>query len=302
MTHRIFVTGATGTVGNAVMRSLSADSRDGRIALAGAARSPEAAERLRGQGFAAVEFDFDRPETLRPALRGVDAVFLATGYSVEMLVQSKRLLDAAAAEGVGHVVHLGAHAPADTPHAHFAWHQLVERAIQGMGFSFTHLHPNFFMDTVWQGFRHRPDRLVHFVGTRDVSWIAAEDIAAVAACALRDPARHAGQSYKLASECLSFPDLAALLSRETGREVRYTPRPAADLLPNLLRQGMEPSYAAGLADGVAAIEAGAFPGAAEVFDTVRTVTGRAPVTWVDFVRARRADLPDVTTSGRSAPS
>jgi len=153
-----------------------------------------------------------------------------------------------------------------------------------------------------RGFGSRPDRLVHFVGTRDVSWIAAEDIAAVAACALRDPARHAGQSYKLASECLSFPDLAALLSRETGREVRYTPRPAADLLPNLLRQGMEPSYAAGLADGVAAIEAGAFPGAAEVFDTVRTVTGRAPVTWVDFVRARRADLPDVTTSGRSAPS
>ena len=90
------------------------------------------------------------------------AVLLLTGYSVDMLAHSKRLLDAAKAEGVDHIVHLGAMAADDTPYAPLAWHQLIERAIEAMNFSWTHLHPNFFMDTVWSGFLHRPDRLVHY--------------------------------------------------------------------------------------------------------------------------------------------
>jgi len=295
MTPSILVTGATGTVGGALMQALSDSAGQGRITLTGAARSDKSAKKLRGQGFVPVEFDFDRPETLRPALRGVTAVFLATGYSVDMLVQSKRLLDATRAEGVAHVVHLGAHAPSDTPHAHFAWHQLIERAIEGMGFGWTHLHPNFFMDTVWQAFRHRPDRLVHFVGDSHVSWIAAEDIAAVAACALMDPQRHAGQAYGLASERLSFSDLAKVLGTVTGRSVRYAPRPASDLLPILLKQGMEPTYASGLAEGVESIEAGTQTGCADIFDTVREVTGRAPISWSEFARNR---LSDIKATGR----
>lgn len=295
MTFNILVTGATGTVGGAVMHALADAAQPERITLTGAARSDTAAAKLRTHGFTPVGFDFDRPETLRPALHGVDAVFLATGYSVDMLAQSKRFLDAARAEGVAHVVHLGAHASPDTPHAHFAWHQLIERAIEGMGFSWTHLRPNFFMDTVWQGFRHRPDRLVHFVGERNVSWIATEDIAAVAASALLDPDRHAGQAYGLASECLSFPELAKVLGNVTGQPVRYSPRPATELLPLLLKQGMEPRYAEGLAEGVAAIEAGTQPGCADVFETVRDVTGRAPITWADFARDH---LSDIKATGR----
>lgn len=290
MTPNILVTGATGTVGSAVMFALSDAAGQGQIFLAGAARSDKAGDRLLGQGFTPVEFDFERPETLRLALRGVDAVFLATGYSVDMLVHSKRLLDAAQAEGVAHVVHLGALASPDTSHAHFAWHQLIERAIEGMGFSWTHLHPNFFMETVWRGFCHRPDRLVHFIGDRDVSWVATEDIAAVAACALLDPERHAGQAYGLASERLSFPDLANVLGDVTGQPVRYDPRPATDLLPLLLKQGMEPHYAEGLAEGIVAIEAGTQSGAADVFDTVREVTGRAPITWAAFARDRLSGI------------
>ena len=71
-----------------------------------------------------------------------------------------------------HVVHLGALAADDTPFAHFAWHQMIERTAEAMGFSWTHLRPNFFMDTVWSGFRHRPDRVVHFVGDQRVSFVA----------------------------------------------------------------------------------------------------------------------------------
>lgn len=286
MARRILVTGATGTVGGAVMRGLRQDALDGRISLAGAARSKASADRLRDSGLDPVHLDLDAPETLRPALSGVDAVFLLTGYSVDMLVHSKRLLDAARAEGVRHIVHLGAMAAEDTPHAHFAWHQLVERAIEGMGFDWTHLHPNFFMDTVWNGFVAKPDRVVHFVGEHRVSFISSDDMAAVAAAALRAPETHAGKRYPLAVEALTFSELATILSDMTGSAVTYRPRPAADLQAIMERNGAEPTYAASLCRGIAEIERGGMHEAGAVFETVRQVLGRPPVLWRDFAAAR----------------
>lgn len=291
MARRVLVSGATGTVGGAVMRHMKQDADRGSVELVGAARSEAGAAKLRRDGFDSVPFDFDDPTTLRPALRGVDSVFLLTGYSVDMLVHSKRVLDAAKAEGVRHIVHLGALAAADTPHAHFAWHQLVERAIEGMGFEWTHLHPNFFMDTVWNGFVRRPDRLVHFVADRSVSFVSSDDMASVAAAALRDPSAHAGRSYPLAVEALTFTELAAILSEVTGRAVAYRPRPASELLAIMEKQGAEKAYASGLAAGIAEIERGAMPEAGAVFDAVEKVTGRKPVLWRDFASARLDQLP-----------
>ncbi|WP_112664435.1 NmrA family NAD(P)-binding protein [Microvirga flavescens] len=290
MTRRILVTAATGTVGGAAMRLLAGDAKSGEFELIGAARSARSADRLRAEGFAPVTFDYDRPETLRPALEGVDSVFLITGYSVDMLIHSKRLLDAAKAAGVRHIVHLGALAPDDTPHPHFAWHQLIEHTIESMGFSFTHLRPNFFIDTVWAGFKHRPDRLVHFVGDRKISWISSEDIAAVGTAALRDPDRHSGKTYPLAVEALSLTEIATLLSEVTHRPVEYRPREPTELLPILLKQGMDPVYATSLAGGVAAIEAGNMPLADAVYDTVKSVTGRMPLGWRAFAEARKGEL------------
>jgi uncharacterized protein YbjT (DUF2867 family) len=192
---------------------------------------------------------------------------------------------------VRHVVHLGALAADDTPFAHFAWHQMVERVIEAMGFSFTHLRPNFFIDTVWNGFRHRPDRIVHFVGDQRVSFVCAEDMAAVAAEALRHPETHAHQTYPLAVEALTFAEVAAILSEVTGTTVEYRPRPAADLFAIMQKQGAEPVYAASLAEGVAATERGEMPLSGAVFDTVEQVTGRKGTGWRAFAEKRKGELP-----------
>ena len=289
MVERILVTGATGTVGGATLRQL-AGLADPNIEITAGTRSEHGAKALRDAGFSPVVFDFDRPETLRPALEGIDSIFLVTGYSVDMIAQSKRVLDAARSARVRHIVHLGALASEDTPFPHFAWHQIIERAIAGMGFAWTNLRPNFFMDTVWAGFRLRPDRVVHFVGDQRVSWIASGDIGAVAAEALRDPARHAGRTYNLATEAVSFRELAAILTEVTGRSVEYRPRAAADLLPILLKQGMEPTYAASLSEGVVATERGEMPLSDAVFDDVEAVAGRKPVDWRAFAKARLGEL------------
>jgi len=157
-----------------------------------ATRSPE---KWKTPGTTAVALDLDRPETLAPALAGIDRAFLVTGYTVDMLRQSKEFLNAAKRAGVKHVVHLGACGDDDTHVDHYAWHQFIERYVEWCGFSFTHLRPEIFMQNLlgYGGERYVKQGVVrHYVGNARLSWVDCEDVGAAAAACLLDPEKHAG--------------------------------------------------------------------------------------------------------------
>jgi uncharacterized protein YbjT (DUF2867 family) len=71
MSGQVLVIGATGSVGSELVTLLSRTGERVRAATRdlAAARSPDC-------GVEFVEFDFERPETLAPALDGADRVFL----------------------------------------------------------------------------------------------------------------------------------------------------------------------------------------------------------------------------------
>ena len=82
------------------------------------------------------------------ALKGVDRLFLATGYTVHMVHQSKTIVEAAAAAGVSFIVHLGifGNGRMTDPHSPgTSWSSVI---IEGSGVSWSHLHPHFFMDNL----------------------------------------------------------------------------------------------------------------------------------------------------------
>ena len=124
---RILVMGATGQVGGAVVSELLKDTQ---VEVVAAARNVGKAGLL---GVPVVHLDLDRIETFAPALRGIDSIFMATGYTVDMLRQSKDLVNAAKRAGVKHIVHLGACGDDDTRVAHYGWHQFIERYIEWSG-------------------------------------------------------------------------------------------------------------------------------------------------------------------------
>lgn len=92
----VLITGATGQIGGDTLRLLQDDDS---ITLVAAVRSTAKAQPFEARGIRSVIMDFDKEETLAPALQGIDRVLLVTGYTVDMLRQSKVFVDQAKKPG-----------------------------------------------------------------------------------------------------------------------------------------------------------------------------------------------------------
>src|SRR3954454_4520740 len=216
---RVLVLGSTGLIGRAIAAEL--DEASDRVEVVRASRGAETVARWRKEGRSAVHLDLDDARTFPAALEGIDRVFVMTGYTVAMTHQTKTITDAAADAGVGHIVHLGIFGNGRSTDPHFAWHELVERYIEGSGVPWTHLHPHMFMENLLSVFALRDGRLHWPAGDRPTGWIAGEDLTAVAAKVLTEgPAAHAGQGYWMSTDVLNGVQAAEILSEALGQTVR----------------------------------------------------------------------------------
>ena len=282
---RVLVMGATGQVGGSVASLLSANPK---LSIVAAARDPAKAGHL---GIPVVTLDLDRIETFTPALQGIDRIFMATGYTVDMLRQSKDLVNMAKKAGVKQIVHLGACGDDDTRIAHYGWHQFIERYIEWSGVTFTHLRPEIFMQNLlgYGGESYVREGVIrHYVGNARLSWVDCDDVAAVAANCLTDPERHSGKTYRLGYEAKSFDEVAATFTDTLGQPFSYAPRSPAEFLRNVLAAGAEPAYMKCVFDSYSDLSAGKDIGADQVFETFTRITGGHPRTIADFAR-RYAD-------------
>lgn len=222
--QNIFVYGATGTIGRPLVRALAPAVENGSINLRLGVRDVHG---VKGAALA-VASDLDWPiDTLTASLAGTDTLFLLTGYTAGMIGQSERAIEAAKRAGVRHIVHLGAHAAADTDIEHLQWHLDVERLIEHSGMNWTHLRPNWLMQNILRSILVSDEAVViesSIPAGRPVSWVDADDVGAIAAGILQNPARHHAQTYLLAPECQSFRGVAEIVSRTLNIpcEVRET--------------------------------------------------------------------------------
>jgi NAD(P)H dehydrogenase (quinone) len=283
--RKILVTGATGQTGGAVVGLLAGASD---VEVIAGARTPEKAK---GLGVPVVLLDYDRGATLAPALKGIDSVFMVTGYTVDMLQQSKAFINAAKRANVKRIVHLGAPGDDDTQVGHWGWHQFVERYIEWSGISFTHLRPQIFMQNVlgYGGAQAEGKGVLrHYIGDARISWVDCNDVAAVAAMALRHPQAHAGKTYHLGSEARSYPEIADILTRVTGERFTDESRPPEEFLEHMLAAGADPAYMRCVHQNWIDYARRAIPGQDAVYDNFFGLTGRLPTTWTEFAKTHAA--------------
>jgi NAD(P)H dehydrogenase (quinone) len=279
---RVLVLGSTGLTGEAIAAKL--DDVPDQVEVVRASRNPETVAQWRDQGRSAVQIDLDDARTFPAALEGIDRLFVMTGYTVAMTHQTKTITDAAAEAGVGHIVHLGIFGNGRATDPHFAWHELVERYIEGSGVPWTHLHPHMFMENLLSVFALRDGRLPWPAGDKPTGWIAGEDLASVAAKVLAEgPDEHAGSAYWMSTDVLNGVQAAAVLSEALGRDI-----PADVMTPDQMLQAvseglvatpsfMEGHYALSTFEWLRQTYDGRMDYAAVTTTTVEELLGRPPM-------------------------
>src|SRR5262245_57762982 len=211
----LLVSGVTGQVGKLVATNLS--RREAHFSVG--TRRQANLEALADQFGASRFIDLDDRRTFDEALNNITGIFLITGYTVEMLVQSKSLIDAAQRNGVHHIVHLGAFTRDHDAYATvFAWHQIVEAYLRDSGVAWTNVHSNMFMQSflsVWsiQGGVYRA------YTSKPIGLTALEDVAEAAAVILMEgPEKHHGKDYWFSADVLTPHQVAETLTVATGRK------------------------------------------------------------------------------------
>ncbi|GHO99005.1 nucleotide-diphosphate-sugar epimerase [Reticulibacter mediterranei] len=210
----ILVTGATGNVGEELVRALdNAGHRVRALVRAPKAGSlPTSVEKVTG--------DLNQPETLSSALIGVQGVFLLSGYQ-----DMDGLLAQMSHAGVEQVVLLsGSSAPTgDMSNAITRYMVRSEIAVRESGIPWTILQPNSFMSNALRWVPQiRAGNLVRtaFPGVR-VATIDPFDIAQVAATVFAS-AEHEGKSYRLSGpESLLPAEQVAILGRVLGQALQF---------------------------------------------------------------------------------
>jgi NAD(P)H dehydrogenase (quinone) len=280
----IVVTGATGHLGRHVVAELLKKVPASQIAVA--ARNPEKAEAdFGGRGVQIRLGDYGKPETLHRALEGATRVLLISSSELgKRAAQHEAVIDAAKKGNVSLLAYtsiLGG----DTNKMKLAIeHQETEALIRRSGLPFTFLRNGWYIENYTE---HLAPALEHGVmaGSAGKGRIAAAtraDYAAAAAAVLTGDG-HANTAYELAGDTsFTMPEMAAEVSRVSGKTVVYKDLPVADYTSMLVGFGLPEFAASVVADADYGITRGELDNASH---TLSRLIGRPTTPWEDAVAA-----------------
>ncbi|PJD94947.1 MAG: hypothetical protein CK425_10080 [Parachlamydia sp.] len=290
----ILLLGATGQLGKLIVDRLR---KNDTISLRVTSRKTEQLPGLKKQYGDAVYLDLDDPRTFGDALKGVERVYLLTGYTVNMLVQSKAIIDAAKKADIKHIVHLGVFTPKfDCYDPHFAWHQMIEVYLKNSGISYTFLHPNCFMQNL-TGFYSivKNGKVRFYTNETKVGWIALEDVADASVKILTEgPSKHQGKDYWFSTESLNVSEIAQILSEVIGHKFLADAQPPEQFIKDFGagKPYIDP-YFLGVAECFRQIVDGRMSYISEVRDDLPHLIGRKGMSLKEWAKVHKEELLQV---------
>jgi uncharacterized protein YbjT (DUF2867 family) len=276
----ILITGASGNVGKEVLKQVSEIRSDVRAAYQSLEKAAASA------AVETVMVDFNQPESLRAALKGVDRVFLVGPPTAELPKLERKAVDVIKQSSVRHLVKLSAMGGREAVFP--GQHADSEDYIKASGVPYTFLRPNGFMQNMVTYNAPTIQAQNAFYGTEGdgrISQIDTRDVAAVAVKALTEDG-HVGKVYTVTGpEALTNSEAARILSTELGRQIRFIKLPSEQLRQSLLSAGMPEWSANALLDLQRLYRDGK---AATVTTDVERVLGRKPINFAQFCHDYRS--------------
>jgi len=272
---KTLVVGANGTVGSNLARLLAAKGETVLKATSKQAQTPDA-----------VHLNVATGEGRAAAFAGVARAFLLSppGFTNQDQLMIP-LIDAAKAAGVAKIVlmtAMGANADENSPM------RKAELHLEKSGVAYNIIRPNWFMqnfNSYWIGSILAEGKIGLPVGTAKGSFIDARDIASVAA-ELLTTNRYDGQAFDLTGgEALDHDEVAAILSRETGKKIAFEDIAPEAMLQGLLGAGLPQAYAEFLLVILGFFKAGY---SARIEDSVEKIVGRKPIAFATYANDYRA--------------
>jgi uncharacterized protein YbjT (DUF2867 family) len=280
----ILITGATGSNGQELIRQLTAMGQRVRVLM----RKPAEAAKLGGLNIEVAPGDFDLPETLESALKGVDMAFLLTPVAERFVQWQKGFIQAAQRARIKHLVKFsGMGADPRSATELLKLHAETDDILRSSGVPFTILQPNSFHQNILSSADTIKAQGVFYWPLKNASQSTVDirDISAVAAKVFTSSG-HEGKTYVITGpEALTFQQAAEKLSSVLGRKIQYVDVPISAAADGMRNSGMPDWNVHAVSDLLAYFATGA---AATVTDTVPRLLGRPATSFEQFVKDHRA--------------
>jgi NAD(P)H dehydrogenase (quinone) len=252
----IAITGATGKLGRLIVNKLKARTQAAEIIAL--ARTPGKAADL---GVQVRQADYSQPDTVERALAGVETLLLVSSNEIgQRAVQHRNVIEAARKAGVQWIVYTSLlHAETSAIKSLAGEHLVTEADLKASGVPFTILRNGWYTENYTASI---PGAIAGgaFIGcAKDakISSAARADYAEAAVAVLTSDG-HQGKTYELAGDqAYTLNDLAAEISRQTGKTIPYKNLSESEYAAALAGFGL----AAPVAQAYASFDAGAAQGA-----------------------------------------
>ncbi|WP_433372777.1 SDR family oxidoreductase [Actinoplanes sp. CA-142083] len=248
----IVVTGATGHLGRLAIESLLAKGVPASE-IVGLGRQ---VDKIADLGITVKQVSYDDVDALTDAFRGAGKVLFISGSEVGRRIQQHtNVVTAAKNAGVGLVVYTSAPKADTTDMKLAAEHLFTERLLADSGLPHTILRNGWYIENynVQQALEHG---LFGASGNGRIAASPRADYAEAAASVIAGEG-HAGKVYELGGEPFTMEELAAEISRQSGRTVTYTDLPEEKYVELLVGVGLPEAAAEIFADSDRAASQGA---------------------------------------------
>ncbi|NOL49038.1 SDR family oxidoreductase [Pelistega europaea] len=232
---KIAVTGATGQLGRFIVEKLKA--KIGADSVTALARRPEVAK---GLGVEVRLADYDCPETLDAALQGVDKLMLVSSSEVGKREQQHRhAVNASKKNGIQHIVYTSIIRADQSSLVVAKEHPATEKDIKDSLIPYTILRNDWYHENYTASVPAAMANGAFYgcAGDAKISSAAREDYADAAVAVLLDEG-HENRVYELAGDgAYTLTELAAEISRQTGKSIPYVDLTEDDYAAALVKAG-----------------------------------------------------------------
>ena len=245
----IAITGATGQLGRLVVQKLKT-----KVPPASIVALARSAEKAAGLGVAVRVADYEKPETLKPALAGVDTLLLISASEIgKRAAQHRNIIAAAKQAGVKRIVYTSILRAETSAIDLAAEHRATEADLKASGIPLTLLRNGWYTEnyTGSIGGALAGGAFMGSAGQGRVSGADRRDYADAAVVVLTTPG-HEGKTYELAGDnAFTVADLAREVSKQSGMTIGYKDMPPDQYATALAGFGLP----AGLAKAIAGWDA-----------------------------------------------